>query len=127
VWRASEIAKLQTGEVYKDEVKNQWDQDARGSYYVEYVAPDTLEWFWRRNVAPRSTRPDVRWSSTAMPVNILRLAAAWAPTMRNAKHGGIMYDLICRPTPVQRNFELLGLKSNSSTATARTFLIRRQV
>ena len=45
----SEIAKLQTGDRYKDEVQNQWDQDACGSHYVEHAAPDTLEWFLRRN------------------------------------------------------------------------------
>src|SRR5260221_13888537 len=41
----SEIAKFKTGDVYKDEVQNQWDQDACGSHYVEHAAPDTLEWF----------------------------------------------------------------------------------
>lgn len=36
---------LDTGDRYKDEVQNQWDNDPCGSHYVKNVQPHTLEWF----------------------------------------------------------------------------------
>ncbi len=36
---------LATGDVYKDEVQNQWDNDPCGSHYVKDAKPHTLEWF----------------------------------------------------------------------------------
>jgi glycosyltransferase involved in cell wall biosynthesis/ubiquinone/menaquinone biosynthesis C-methylase UbiE len=36
---------VQTGQVYKDEVQRQWDNDPAGSHYVKKASPHTLEWF----------------------------------------------------------------------------------
>lgn len=34
-----------TGDAYKDEVQNQWDNDPCGSHYVKGTRPGTLEWY----------------------------------------------------------------------------------
>ena len=34
-----------TGDAYKDEVQNQWDNDPAGSHYVRHAGENTLEWY----------------------------------------------------------------------------------
>jgi ubiquinone/menaquinone biosynthesis C-methylase UbiE len=36
---------LETGDAYKDEVQNQWDNNPCGSHYVRAAAAHTLEWY----------------------------------------------------------------------------------
>lgn len=38
-------SRLVTGDAYKDEVQNQWDNDPCGHQYVKEAAPHTLDWF----------------------------------------------------------------------------------
>ena len=115
----SEIAKLQTGDVYKDEVQNQWDQDACGSHYVEHAAPDTLEWFleaerYRYGIyAPWMF--DVMEFDRHAGEHILEIGGGMGTDHAQfAKAGGIMYDLDLSSGHLKlarRNFELRGLKS----------------
>jgi hypothetical protein len=97
----SEIAKLQTGEVYKDEVKNQWDQDACGSHYVEYVAPDTLEWFLEaeryRYAINAPWMFDVLEFDRHAGEHILEIGGGMGTDHAQFAKAGIMYDLDCRP------------------------------
>jgi glycosyltransferase involved in cell wall biosynthesis/SAM-dependent methyltransferase len=37
--------RVETGDLYKDEVQRQWDNDPAGSHYVKQAARHTLEWF----------------------------------------------------------------------------------
>lgn len=37
--------RIDTGDKYKEEVQNQWNNDAAGSHYVTHAAANTLEWF----------------------------------------------------------------------------------
>lgn len=39
------LERLDTGDALKEEVQNQWNQDACGSHYVEEAAEGTLEWY----------------------------------------------------------------------------------
>lgn len=41
----AELVPLATGDGYKDEAQNQWDNDPCGSHYVKDAKPHTLEWF----------------------------------------------------------------------------------
>ena len=36
---------ISTGDRYKDEVQNQWNDDACGSQYVKGAEPGTLDWY----------------------------------------------------------------------------------
>ncbi|MBL0141881.1 MAG: methyltransferase domain-containing protein [Betaproteobacteria bacterium] len=38
-------SRFATGDAYKDEVQNQWDNDPCGSHYVKVAQPHTLDWF----------------------------------------------------------------------------------
>jgi ubiquinone/menaquinone biosynthesis C-methylase UbiE len=115
----SEIAKLQTGDVYKDEVQNQWDQDACGSHYVEQAAPDTLEWFLEaeryRYAIYAPWMFDTMEFDRHAGEHILEIGGGMGTDHAQfAKHGGIMYDLDLSSGHLrlaQRNFELRGLKS----------------
>jgi len=42
---APRSAGIATGDAYKDEVQNQWDNDPCGSQFVRNARPHTLEWF----------------------------------------------------------------------------------
>jgi ubiquinone/menaquinone biosynthesis C-methylase UbiE len=37
--------RIETGDHYKDQVQDQWNEDACGSQYVEKAQPGTLEWY----------------------------------------------------------------------------------
>lgn len=39
------MAGIETGDVYKDEVQNQWDNNPCGSHYVRVASAHTLDWF----------------------------------------------------------------------------------
>ena len=39
------LTKIQTGDEYKDQVQNQWNNNPVGSQYVKKADPHTLEWF----------------------------------------------------------------------------------
>src|SRR5262245_28090592 len=45
VHRSEPISPLSTGDDYKDEVQNQWDNNPCGSQYGKQAQPHTLEWF----------------------------------------------------------------------------------
>lgn len=40
-----EAGRIVTGDAYKDEVQNQWNQDACGSHYVKEASRHTLDWY----------------------------------------------------------------------------------
>ena len=66
-----ELQKIQTGDEYKDQVQNQWNNNPVGSQYVKEASPHTLEWF--------------------LEVEAHRYGeyGPWMPeTMEFAKHGG---------------------------------------
>jgi ubiquinone/menaquinone biosynthesis C-methylase UbiE len=111
--------KLETGDVYKDEVQNQWDQDPCGSHYVEEAQPDTLEWFLE--VERYRYETYAPWMREVMEFDrhagekILEIGAGIGTDHAQfAKAGGIMHDLDLASGHLrlaQRNFELRGLKS----------------
>ena len=37
--------RIQTGDAYKDQVQNQWDNNPVGSHHARASQPHTLEWF----------------------------------------------------------------------------------
>jgi glycosyltransferase involved in cell wall biosynthesis/ubiquinone/menaquinone biosynthesis C-methylase UbiE len=43
-WRAS-VERVQTGDAYKEEVQNQWNNNPVGSHYAKVTHPHTLEWY----------------------------------------------------------------------------------
>jgi ubiquinone/menaquinone biosynthesis C-methylase UbiE len=112
-----EPVKLQTGDAYKDEVQNQWDQDPCGSHYVKNIEPDTLEWFLEaERYRYGSYAP---WMAEVMEFaghdgeKILEIGGGMGTDHAQfAKHGGIMHDLDLSSGHLrlaQRNFELRGL------------------
>ncbi|MEQ1929462.1 MAG: class I SAM-dependent methyltransferase [Parvularculaceae bacterium] len=42
---AAPLARIKTGDPYKDQVQDQWNEDACGSQYVEKAQEGTLEWY----------------------------------------------------------------------------------
>jgi ubiquinone/menaquinone biosynthesis C-methylase UbiE len=115
----SDATKLETGDPYKDEVQNQWDQDPCGSQYVEKAQPDTLAWFLEVERYRYDTYAP--WMREVMEFDyhagehILEIGAGIGTDHAQfAKAGGIMYDLDLSSGHLklaQRNFELRGLTS----------------
>src|SRR3954454_16648241 len=114
----AELSRIETGDVYKDEVQRQWDRDPCGAQYVKKAEPDTLEWF----LEVERYRYDVYapWMREVMEFNrhpgehILEIGAGIGTDHAQfAKAGGIMHDLDLAAGHLElakRNFELRGLK-----------------
>ena len=45
VERPPEVERVQTGDAYKEEVQNQWNNNPVGSHYAKVAQPHTLEWY----------------------------------------------------------------------------------
>jgi glycosyltransferase involved in cell wall biosynthesis/ubiquinone/menaquinone biosynthesis C-methylase UbiE len=68
---STSLKRIDTGDTYKDEVQNQWNQDPAGSHYVKKAQRHTLEWFLEAEA--------YRYGEYA----------PWMPeTMEFTKHGG---------------------------------------
>src|ERR1700683_2024243 len=108
---------VRTGDVYKDEVQNQWNEDPCGSHYVTEAQPDTLEWF----VEAERYRYDVYapWMREVMEFDrhrgekLLEVGAGMGTDHAQfAKAGAIVHDLDLAAGHLQlaqRNFALRGL------------------
>src|SRR5215210_462214 len=116
----SELSRIETGDVYKDEVQNQWNQDPCGGQYVEKAEPDTLEWFleverYRYDVYAPWMREVMEFDKHAGE-KILEIGAGIGTDHAQfAKAGGIVHDLDLASGHLQlaqRNFELRGLKGS---------------
>lgn len=111
-------ATLETGDHYKDQVQQQWDQDPCGSHYVDQAKPDTLEWFLEVERYRYGTygpwMPELMEFSRHAGEHILEIGAGIGTDHAQfAKHGGIMHDLDLSSGHLklaQRNFELRGLR-----------------
>lgn len=115
----AELNVISTGDRYKDEVQNQWNDDACGSHYVTEAEEGTLEWYleaerYRYGVyAP--------WMAEVMEFadhadeDVLEIGAGMGTDLAQfAKHGSRCTDLDLSAGHLQhaqRNFGLRGLNA----------------
>jgi ubiquinone/menaquinone biosynthesis C-methylase UbiE len=112
--------RLSTGDAYKDEVQNQWNEDPCGAQYVKEAQPDTLEWF----LEVERYRYDVYapWMREVMEFDrhrgekLLEIGAGIGTDHAQfAKGGALVHDLDLAGGHLQlamRNFEVRGLKGS---------------
>ena len=109
---------VETGDAYKDQVQNQWNNNPVGSETARGAQPHTLEWFqeverYRYDVyAPWMPRGDgIRRVTPASRCS--RSAAGWAPIWRSSRsNGAIVTDVDLSGGHLQiaqENFRLRGL------------------
>lgn len=115
----SELQLISTGDHYKDEVQNQWNEDACGSQYVENAEENTLDWYleaeqyrydsyapWMSDVMEFADHPDEK---------VLEIGAGLGTDLAQfAKNGSICTDLDLSAghlSHAKRNFELRGLEA----------------
>lgn len=110
--------RVATGDAYKDEVQNQWDNDPCGSHYVRDAQPHTLEWFLE---AERYRYDDYGpWMHETMEFaghggeRVLEIGAGMGTDLAQfAKHGAIVTDLDLSSGHLalaKENFALRGLE-----------------
>lgn len=109
---------LVTGDHYKDEVQNQWDNDPCGSQYVQEAQKDTLEWYLEveryRYGVYGPWMPEVMEFAKHRGHRLLEVGAGLGTDHSQfAKNGAITTDLDLSSghlAHAKRNFELRGLK-----------------
>jgi glycosyltransferase involved in cell wall biosynthesis/ubiquinone/menaquinone biosynthesis C-methylase UbiE len=109
---------LATGDRYKDEVQNQWDNDPCGSHYVKNVLPHTLEWF--QEVERHRYQEYGPWMPELMEFSghrgecLLEIGAGMGTDHAQfARHGAIVTDIDLSSGHLalaQENFKLRGLQ-----------------
>lgn len=109
---------LPTGDDYKDEVQNQWDNDPCGSHYVKDAKPHTLEWFLEAEryrygeYAP--WMPEVMEFAKHAGERLLEIGAGMGTDhAQYAKHGAIVTDVDLSSGHLalaKENFALRGLQ-----------------
>ena len=113
-----EKQRLTTGDAYKDEVQNQWDDNPCGSQYVKEAAPHTLDWFLE---AERYRYVEYApWMAETMEFaghageELLEIGAGMGTDLAQfAKHGAIVTDVDLSSGHLalaKENFRLRGLE-----------------
>lgn len=119
---------ISTGDSYKDEVQNQWNEDACGSQYVKDAEENTLDWY----LEAERYRYQVYgpWMHKVMEFSehrgekVLEIGAGLGTDLAQfAKHGAICTDVDLSAGHLQhakRNFKLRGFKGEFKHSDAET-------
>ncbi len=112
-----QLAPIQTGDLYKDEVQNQWDNNPCGSQYVKDADQHTLPWFLE--VEHYRYEEYAPWMAEVMEFSkhrnekVLEVGAGIGTDHAQfAKHGAIMTDVDLSSGHLalaEENFRLRGL------------------
>ncbi len=110
--------RLDTGDVLKEEVQDQWDQDPCGSHYVEGAEEGTLAWYLEAERYRYETYAP--WMHKVMEFanfsgkKVLEVGAGMGTDLAQfAKHGALTTDLDLSSghlAHAERNFRLRGLE-----------------
>lgn len=113
-------ARLDTGDRYKDEVQNQWDNDPCGSHYVKNIQPHTLNWFLEveryRYGEYAPWMPELMEFSQHAGKKLLEIGAGMGTDHAQfAKRGALVTDIDLSSGHLElarENFALRGLQGN---------------
>jgi glycosyltransferase involved in cell wall biosynthesis/ubiquinone/menaquinone biosynthesis C-methylase UbiE len=115
---AAQSAAAATGDVYKDEVQRQWDNDPAGSHYVKAADPHTLDWFLEAEAYRYGEYAP--WMAETMEFarhsgeQLLELGGGMGTDLAQfAKHGAVVTDLDLSAGHLElakENFRLRGLQ-----------------
>lgn len=111
-------AKLATGDLYKDDAQDQWDNDPCGSHYVKNSSTHTLEWYLEveryRYSEYAPWMPDVMEFKKHSGKNVLEVGAGIGTDLAQfAKNKAVVTDLDLSSGHLalaQENFKLRGLE-----------------
>ena len=111
-------SKIETGDAYKDQVQQQWNNDPAGSHYVKGAKPHTLEWF--QQVEAYRYGEYAPWMHAVMEFDrhagrtLLEVGAGIGTDLAQfAKHGAVVTDLDLSAGHLalaRENFERRGLR-----------------
>jgi ubiquinone/menaquinone biosynthesis C-methylase UbiE len=115
---AGDKHRLTTGDAYKDEVQNQWDNNPCGSQYVKEAEAHTLEWFLEaeryRYVEYAPWMAETMEFSHHAGKELLEIGAGMGTDLAQfAKHGAIVTDVDLSSGHLalaKENFQLRGLQ-----------------
>ena len=109
---------VQTGDLYKDEVQRQWDNDPAGSHYVKDAEKNSLQWFLEAEAYRYGEYAP--WMHEVMEFErhagerVLEIGGGMGTDLLQfARHGAIVTDLDLSAGHLdlaRRNFELRGVK-----------------
>lgn len=113
----SELGVISTGDHYKDEVQNQWNDDACGSHYVTDAEANTLDWYLEAERYRYGTyapwMPEVMEFARHPGEKVLEIGAGMGTDLAQfARNGANCTDLDLSAghlVHAERNFELRGL------------------
>ena len=115
---APDQSTLETGDAYKDQVQQQWNNDPAGSHYVKGAKPHSLEWF--QQVEAYRYNEYAPWMHAVMEFDqhagrtLLEVGAGIGTDLSQfAKHGAIVTDLDLSAGHLRlarENFERRGLR-----------------
>lgn len=109
--------RIQSGDHYKDQVQDQWNEDACGSHYVEHAQEGTLEWYleaerYRYDVYG-PWMPKVMEFSRHAGEKVIEIGGGMGTDLAQfARHGAIVTDFDLSAGHLEhakRNFRLRGL------------------
>lgn len=113
-----EVRRIITGDAYKDEVQNQWNQDACGSHYVKEASRHTLAWYLEAEKYRYGTYAP--WMLEIMEFaqhpgkQVLEIGGGMGTDLAQfAKHGAYVTDVDLSAGHLalaQENFKLRGLE-----------------
>jgi ubiquinone/menaquinone biosynthesis C-methylase UbiE len=115
---AGQPARIETGDAYKDQVQNQWNNNPVGSQYVKHAQAHTLEWF-KEVEAHRYGEygpwmPDVMEFDKHKGERLLEIGGGMGTDLSQfARHGAIVTDIDLSAGHLalaQENFRLRGLQ-----------------
>ncbi len=110
---------IETGDRYKNEVQNQWNEDACGSHYVKGAQPGTLEWYKEAEAYRYGTyapwMPELMEFARHRGHKVLEVGAGLGTDLAQfASNGALCTDLDLSRGHLehaQRNFALRGLSA----------------
>jgi glycosyltransferase involved in cell wall biosynthesis/ubiquinone/menaquinone biosynthesis C-methylase UbiE len=114
----SGVARVNTGDAYKEEVQNQWNNNPVGSHYAKAARPETLEWF--HEVEAYRYGQYAPWMPKVMEFDrhagheVLEIGGGLGTDLSQfARHGACVTDLDLSAGHLalaQQNFALRGLQ-----------------
>ena len=114
---ASTAARIETGDPYKDQVQNQWNNNPVGSQYVKHAQAHTLQWFLEveahRYGEYGPWMPEVMEFDRHAGQRVLEIGGGMGTDLAQfARHGALVTDLDLSAGHLalaQENFRLRGL------------------